>query len=184
MSSVANRLQNNWGRAACFLRGRYFASSNTNVGSVPRRATAAVRRPGAVPCRLSNGGGPCRHGHNAPATRRARLHHRHFPRFHRRGWRIQRLKQTKSVGADLKGQRLTLLQAFRKAVILHPAPVALEPDRLCDRAHPVGREDGKVAERRAQRLCDRFQQVQIVHRGQHRGCCRDRPEPGGCVRIS
>src|SRR3954462_12240626 len=54
-----------------------------------------------------------------------------------------------------------------QAIVLDSMPVALEPDRADDLAQPVRHDDGQVVERGAQRLGHQFEQVQIVHGGEH-----------------
>ena len=78
-----------------------------------------------------------------------------------------RIKQQEPVRTNRQGECLTLLLALGQAVILDPAPVPLKPDRLGDAAQPVRHDRGQVVQRRAKRLGHQFEQVQIVHGGQH-----------------
>jgi hypothetical protein len=55
--------------------------------------------------------------------------------------------------------------AFREAIVLDTAAIALVPNRGCQSLQPIWRDDGEFIERRAQGLSDAFQPVEATYGG-------------------
>ena len=85
--------------------------------------------------------------------------HRHAAGLGRCIRRVQGLKQAEAVGTDRESECFPLRPTLGQPVILDPASVTLEPDRLRDPAQPIRRGRGQIVERGAQRLGDEFEQM-------------------------
>jgi hypothetical protein len=80
---------------------------------------------------------------------------------------VQRVEQAEAVPADLDGVGVALRTGTGEAHVLDPAVVALVPLGRCDRAQPAGGRHGDRVQRRAQRLAQQFEPVQVAHGGEH-----------------
>lgn len=101
-----------------------------------------------------------------------RLHHEYVADRRRHVRRVQGFKQDEPVAADLQGESLTVLTALVQSIVLDPASVSFEPVRTGDPTQPVGCRGSQVVQRGAQRLTDQFEEVEIMHGGQHVGAVR------------